>query len=153
MINTMAVMERVEVLVIPQVSDEILQRIQNVDRRINIIDARGWFDVELRATWSQWTVDRYLGSRKYPVSSLDERNRALASAEVVLMGWPPLKDLRARAPRLKWVHELPRERAIFWTPIFGAPMFGWPPPAGLRTGDPWLSMCWQAFSTSLVVCT
>ena len=114
-------MERVEVLVIPQVSDEILQRIQNVDRRINIIDARGWFDVELRASWSQWTVDRYLGSRKYPVSSLDERNRALASAEVVLMGWPPLKDLRARAPRLKWVHELPAGASNFLdTDLWGA---------------------------------
>ena len=114
-------MERVEVLVIPQVSDEILQRIQNVDRRIIIIDARGWFDVELRASWSQWTVDRYLGSRKYPVSSLDERNRALASAEVVLMGWPPLKDLRARSPRLKWVHELPAGASNFLdTDLWGA---------------------------------
>ncbi len=114
-------MERVEVLVIPQVSDEILQRIQNVDRRIIIIDARGWFDVELRASWSQWTVDRYLDSRKYPVSSLDERNRALASAEVVLMGWPPLKDLRARAPRLKWVHELPAGASNFLdTDLWGA---------------------------------
>ena len=121
MIGTMAVMDRVEVLVIPQVSDEILERIQNVDRRINIIDARGWFNVELRATWSQWTVDRYLGSRKYPVSSLDERNRALASAEVVLMGWPPLKDLRARAPRLKWVHELPAGASNFLdTDLWGA---------------------------------
>jgi phosphoglycerate dehydrogenase-like enzyme len=121
MIGTMTVMERVEVLVIPQVSDEILQRIQNVDRRISIIDARGWFDVELRASWSQWTVDRYLGSRKYPVSSLDERNRALASAEVVLMGWPPLKDLRARAPRLKWVHELPAGASNFLdTDLWGA---------------------------------
>ena len=121
MIGTMTVMERVEVLVIPQVSDEILQRIQNVDRQINIIDARGWFDVELRASWSQWTVDRYLGSRKYPVSSLDERNRALASAEVVLMGWPPLKDLRARAPRLKWVHELPAGASNFLdTDLWGA---------------------------------
>ena len=108
-------MERVEVLVIPQVSDEILRRIQNVDRRINIIDARGWFDVELRATWSQWTVDRYLGSRKYPVSSLDERNRALASAEVVLMGWPPLKDLRARAPGLRRSHRIVAGRANMWT--------------------------------------
>ena len=122
MIGTMALMERVEVLVIPQVSDEILQRIQNVDsRRINIIDTRGWFDVELRATWSQWTVDRYLGSRKYPASSLDERNRALALAEVVLTGWPPLKDLRARAPRLKWVHELPAGASNFLdTDLWGA---------------------------------
>jgi phosphoglycerate dehydrogenase-like enzyme len=109
----MGVMERVLVLVIPQVSDEVLRRIQNVDRRVNVIDARGWFDVELRATRPQWTVDRYLGARKSPATSLDERNRALASAEIVLTGWPPLKDMRARAPRLKWVHELPAGASNF----------------------------------------
>ena len=109
----MGVMESVEVLVMPQVSDEVLHRIQNVDCRVKIVDARGWFDVELRATWPQWTVDRYLGARKYPATSLEERNHALASAQIVLTGWPPLKDLRARAPRLKWVHELPAGASNF----------------------------------------
>ena len=106
-------MESAEVLLMPQISDEGLQRIQNVDRRVNIIDARGWFDVELRATWPQWTVDRYLGARKFPATSIEERNHALASAEIVLTGWPPLKDLRARAPRLQWVHELPAGASNF----------------------------------------
>ena len=106
-------MESVEVLLMPQLADEVLQRIQSVDRRIKIIDARGWFDAELRATWPQWTVERYIGARKSPASSLEERNRALAAAEVVLTGWPPLKDLRARAPRLKWVHELPAGASNF----------------------------------------
>ncbi|HSE88379.1 MAG TPA: hypothetical protein VLJ79_19325 [Candidatus Binatia bacterium] len=36
----------------------MLHRIQNVDRRVRVIDARGWFDVELRATRPQWTVNR-----------------------------------------------------------------------------------------------
>jgi len=106
-------MESVEVLVIPQVSEEVLHRIQNVDCRVKIVDARGWFDVELRATWPQWTVDRYLGDRKYPATSFDQRNHVLASAEVVLLGWPPVKDIRARAPRLKWVHELPAGASNF----------------------------------------
>ena len=38
---------------------------------------------------------------------------ALASAEIVLTGWPPLKDLRGRAPRLRWVHELPAGASNF----------------------------------------
>ena len=46
----MSAMESIEVLVLPQVSDEALHRIQNIDRRVKIIDARGWFDIELRAT-------------------------------------------------------------------------------------------------------
>jgi phosphoglycerate dehydrogenase-like enzyme len=106
-------MEHVQILVMPQVADEVLQRIQELDRRLSVTDARGWFDVELRATWPTWTVDRYLGSRKSPITSREQRDRALAFADIVLTGWPPLKDLRARAPRLRWVHELPAGASNF----------------------------------------
>jgi len=114
-------MQSVEVLVIPQVSDGALARIANVSPRVKVVDARGWFDAEIRATWPQWTVDRYLGARKYPASTLEERNRALATAEVVLLGWPPLKDLRGGAARLKWVHELPAGASNFFdTDLWGS---------------------------------
>ena len=103
----------INVLILPQLADQVLQRIQSVGDRISVIDARGWFDVELRASWPRWTVDRYIGARKSPATSLAQRNRALASAEVVLTGWPPVKDLRARTPRLKWVHELPAGASNF----------------------------------------
>jgi phosphoglycerate dehydrogenase-like enzyme len=100
-------MENIQVLVIPPVSDQVLDRIAKVDHRISVVDVRGWFDVELRASWPQWTIDRYLGNREYAASTVEQRNHALASAQIALLGWPPLKDLRSRAPRLKWVHELP----------------------------------------------
>jgi len=106
-------MSQVEVFLIPQVPEAVLDRIAKVDARVKVIDARGWFDGELRATWQQWTVDRYLGDRKFPVTSLDQRNHALASAEVILLGWPPVKDLRARAPKLKWVHQTPAGASNF----------------------------------------
>src|SRR6266705_6737900 len=99
--------------VLPQVPDEVLHRIQNIDRWVKIIDVRGWFDIELRATWPQWTVERYLGARTYPATSLEERNRVLASAQIVLTGSPLPIDLRARTPRLKWVHELPAGASNF----------------------------------------
>jgi hypothetical protein len=67
-------MERANVLIIPQVPDAVLDRITKSDPRIDIVDARGWFDGELRSTWPQWTVDRYLGNRKYPSTTLDQRN-------------------------------------------------------------------------------
>src|SRR4026207_776845 len=102
----MATMESVEVMVMQQVPDAVLDRIAQVDQRVKVVDARGWFDVELRATWPQWTVERYLGNRKYPATTLEQRNQALASAEIMLVGWPPLKDIRARAARLKWLHQL-----------------------------------------------
>lgn len=114
-------MEPLNVLVLPQVPDRVLQQIQRVSSRIAVIDARGWFDVEIRATWPQWTVDRYIGARKSPDMSVAVRDQALAAAEVVLTGWPPLKDLRARAPRLKWVHELPAGASNFLeTDLWGA---------------------------------
>ena len=109
----MITIENIEVLVIQQMPDAVLDRIAKVDQRVRVIDARGWFDVELRATWPQWTVDRYLGSRKYPATTVAQRNEALASAEIMLVGWPPVKDIRARAPRLKWVHELPAGASNF----------------------------------------
>lgn len=109
----MPAMESVEVLVLQQVPDPVLDRIAKVDRRVKVVDARGWFDGELRGTWPQWTIDRYLGSRKYPATATTQRNDALASAEIMLVGWPPVKDIRVRAPRLKWVHELPAGASNF----------------------------------------
>jgi hypothetical protein len=44
----------VEVLVIVPVADEALRRIAAVDPWARIVDARGWFDVELRETWPSW---------------------------------------------------------------------------------------------------
>ncbi|MGZ8485589.1 MAG: D-2-hydroxyacid dehydrogenase [Candidatus Binatia bacterium] len=109
----MKTIENIEVLVMQLMPDAVLDRIAKVDRRVKVVDARGWFDVELRATWPQWTVDRYLGSRKSPATTLAQRNDALASAEIMLVGWPPVKDIRVRAPRLKWVHELPAGASNF----------------------------------------
>ena len=109
----MTTIENIEVLVMQQMPDAILDRIAKVDSRVKVVDARGWFDVELCATWPQWTVDRYLGSRKSPATTLVQRNQALASAEIMLVGWPPVKDIRVRAPRLKWVHELPAGASNF----------------------------------------
>ena len=114
-------METVNVLTMPKLAEPVLKRIQSVGRQVQLIDAGGWFDVELRAAWPRWTVDRYIAGRESPVTTVDQRNRALAEAEVVLTGWPPLKDLRARAPRLKWVHELPAGASNFFgTDLWGA---------------------------------
>ena len=96
-----------EVLVIVPVSDDALSLLAAVDGRLHVVDARGWFDVEVRDTWPAWTVQRYLGRRSGPVSSRPERDQLLAGAEIVLGGFPFPLDLRARAPRLRWFHQLP----------------------------------------------
>jgi phosphoglycerate dehydrogenase-like enzyme len=96
-----------EVLVIQPVANEALARISAVDQRVNVIDARGWFDDEIRGTWPQWTVQRYLGNGLSPACTRQERDQLLATAEIILGGWPFPIDLRARAPRLRWFHQLP----------------------------------------------
>src|SRR5260370_10481697 len=96
-----------EFVVIVPVSDDALNRIAAVDRCLHVVDARGWFDVELRETWPPWTVQRYLGQRLGPISSRQERDHLLASADLILDGFPFPLDLRARAPRLLWFHQLP----------------------------------------------
>ena len=96
-----------EVLVIQPVTNKALTRISAVDRRVNVIDARGWFDGEIRATWPQWTVQRYLENGMNPPRTRQERDQLLATAEIILGGWPFPIDLRARAPRLRWFHQLP----------------------------------------------
>ena len=96
-----------DVLVTVPVSDDALSRIAAVDRCLHVVDAGAWFDVELRETWPPWTVQRYLGQRAGPISSRQERDRLLGSAEIVLGGFPFPLDLRARAPRLRWFHQLP----------------------------------------------
>jgi len=100
-------MHTVNVLVIQPIVDEELAQIARLDPRLCIIDARGWFDDEIRQTWPQWTVERYLGRRPCPPSTRAERDRLLAQAEVILGGWPFPLDLRARAPRLRWFHQRP----------------------------------------------
>src|SRR5438309_10603745 len=96
-----------EVLVVVPISDEALSRIATLDRCLHVVDARGWFDVEIRETWPAWTVQRYLGPPSATVSSRVERDHRLATAEIILGGFPLPLDLRARSPRLRWLHQLP----------------------------------------------
>jgi len=100
-------MHTVNVLVIQPIADEELAQIASLDSRLHVVDARGWFDDEIRQTWPQWSVDRYLGRRPCPPSTRAERDRLLAEAEVILGGWPFPLDLRARASRLRWFHQRP----------------------------------------------
>ena len=53
----------VEVLVIVPITAEGLSRIAAIDRRVKVVDARGWFDVEIAQTWPRWSVERYLAQR------------------------------------------------------------------------------------------
>ena len=102
-----ACVDPVEVLVIEPIADADLKRIMAVDPRLRVVDARGWFDAEIRETWPAWSVQRYLAERPSPSNSQAERDRVLASAEIILGGWPFPFELLRRAPRLRWFHQRP----------------------------------------------
>jgi phosphoglycerate dehydrogenase-like enzyme len=97
----------IQVVVIAPVAAESLSRIAAIDSHIRVADARGWFDGEITQTWPRWTVERYLAQRPSPEHTRLECDRILASAEIILGGWPFPLDLRARSPRLRWFHQLP----------------------------------------------
>ncbi len=100
-------MQPVHVLTLTRIRPEDRARIEAVDPRVRLADAGGWFDGEFRETWPAFTATRYLAPNATGRGTREERDRMLAAAEVVLGGWPFPKDLRARAPRLKWFHQRP----------------------------------------------
>ena len=96
------------VLIIASITDAAVEKIRALDSRLNVTDARGWFDGEIRDTWPEMTVNRYIGKfRQTPVPNRLERDQALATAEIILGGFPYPLDLRARAHHLRWFHQTP----------------------------------------------
>jgi phosphoglycerate dehydrogenase-like enzyme len=95
------------VLAIQRISAADRAQIEAVDPRVRLTDAGGWYDGEIRDSFPAATVDRYLPRDATGAGSRAERDRLLAEAEVVLSGWPYPRDLRARAPKLKWLHQRP----------------------------------------------
>src|SRR5207344_7285 len=98
-------MQRVNVLSIQRISAEDRAKIEAVDPAIQLTDAGGWYDGEIRETWPAFTSARYLAPGATGSGTREERDLLLAEAEVIIGGWPFPLDLRARAPRLKWFHQ------------------------------------------------
>ena len=95
-------------------------KIVAVDPEVRLIDAAGWFDGEIRETWTDYAASRYLPPDSTGAGTREERDRLLGEAEVVLGGWPFPLDLRARAPRLKWFHQ----RQAGASNLFGSDLWG-----------------------------
>ena len=100
-------MRAINVLTLTRLSAGDRARIAAVDPAIHLVDAGGWFDGELRETWPAFTAARYLAPSAMGSGTRAGRDALLAEAEIVLGGWPYPRDLRARAPKLKWFHQRP----------------------------------------------
>jgi hypothetical protein len=113
-------MQTINVLSIERISAEDRAKIEAVDPGIQLTDAAGWYDGEIRETWPAFASARYLAPSATGAGSREERDRLLAKAEIILGGWPFPLDLRARAPSLKWFHQRPQAPAIYAWAICGA---------------------------------
>ena len=100
-------MRPLNVLAIQRISAADRARIEATDPAVRLTDTGGWFDGEIRETWPAFTVNRYLPPDANGAGTREERDRLLAGAEVILGGWPFPRDLRARAPQLRWFHQRP----------------------------------------------
>ncbi len=100
-------MQPVTILALTRLTQAERSRIEAVDSAIRLIEAAGWFDGEYRNTWPAFTIDRYMPPSATGRGTPAERDALLASADIVLGGWPFPLDLRARAPRLRWFHQRP----------------------------------------------
>jgi phosphoglycerate dehydrogenase-like enzyme len=100
-------MRTVNVLNLERISAEDRAKIEALDPAVDLTDAKGWFDGEYRETWPAYSSTRYLAPGATGSGTLEDRDRLLADAEIILGGWPFPLDLRARAPKLKWFHQRP----------------------------------------------
>jgi glyoxylate/hydroxypyruvate reductase len=98
-------MREVNILSIQRTNAAERVQIEAADPAVRLVDAGGWFDGEIRDTWSDYAAKRYLVPGSMGQGTREERDRLLAEAEVVIGGWPFPKDLRSRAPRLRWFHQ------------------------------------------------
>ena len=87
--------------------ESIREEIRAVDPSIVLTMAPAWFDGEIRETWPDFTAERYLRPGSGGRGTREERDALLAEAEAIVIGFPFPLDLRARAPKLKWVHQRP----------------------------------------------
>jgi phosphoglycerate dehydrogenase-like enzyme len=98
-------MQTINILGIQRITARDRAKVEAADPAIRFVDAGGWYDGEIRDTWSDFAAARYLVPGANGEGSREERDRLLAEAEIVIGGWPFPLDLRARAPRLKWFHQ------------------------------------------------
>jgi phosphoglycerate dehydrogenase-like enzyme len=99
------------VVLIAPVAPEWQEKIAAVDRRIVVEDAWEAFGPELMADWPRRTATAYLPRRFWDMPDSPElrqrRDGLLAEAEAVAFTFPPPLRVAARAPKLRFAHQIP----------------------------------------------
>src|SRR3989442_7453311 len=99
----------VGVRIMAPIADAAIHKVQAVGGAARVVDGRHMFEAESRESWPPATARRSLPAKPGPREALPqaERDCLLATAEVALGTFPFPKDLRSRAPRLRWFHQIP----------------------------------------------
>ena len=105
--NNEASVVKLSILSLIPLPESIQVEIRGVDPSFVLTMAPGWFDGEIRETWPAHTTDRYLRASSGGHGTREERDALLSEANIVVIGFPFPLDIRARAPRLEWVHQRP----------------------------------------------
>jgi phosphoglycerate dehydrogenase-like enzyme len=100
-----------KVVLIAPLPAERVAEIASLDARLDVEQAWELFGPELVADWPSHTVEWYLPARFQELADSPEqrqrRDAVLRSAEVICLTFPYPTHLVARAPRLRFVHQLP----------------------------------------------
>jgi phosphoglycerate dehydrogenase-like enzyme len=96
-------MEPIEIVALSPLSESDARRILDIDPRVRLTNAGDWFNREIVESWPAQIAQRLGQASDEPPRA--ERDAVLANAEIALLGFPYPMDLRARSPRLKWVHQ------------------------------------------------
>ena len=95
------------ILSLVPLSESIQEEVRAVDSSVVLTMAPEWFDGEIRKTWPTFTTERYLRADSSGHGTRKERDALLSGAKVVVIGFPFPLDIRARAPKIEWVHQRP----------------------------------------------
>ncbi|MBM3940625.1 MAG: hypothetical protein FJ318_07005 [SAR202 cluster bacterium] len=98
--------ERINVVTIRVDNPQQLQMIRDVaPGRVDVTSLWDSLQDDLKREWPAFLVDRFnppgFVPKKLPRAEVD---KALREADAVVIGFPYLRDLRARMPRVQWLH-------------------------------------------------
>jgi phosphoglycerate dehydrogenase-like enzyme len=100
-----------KVVLIAPIAAERQAEIAAVDPSIQVEDAWNLFGPELVADWPRQTTESYLPQRFWTMPDSPElrqrRDAVLAEAEAICITFPPPLRIASRAPRLRFVHQIP----------------------------------------------
>ncbi len=102
---SLALPEKINVLVVTSVTEETLERIRSIDRkRLNVVDAFADFVPEMAGEWPERMMQRNTSQAPPPSRSVAKREALLREAHVMLLGVPFPHHLVPRATNLQWAH-------------------------------------------------